>query len=457
MTSAPPTEPTSPARSAPRAVADIEPTRTEPFDPAADQTADTQPTHNRGGRAFVVGVFIVLSATLVAATSGGIWVRNTVLDTDDWVAAVGTLPDDPRVADAVSGFVAAEVISVTNAESEIENALQPIVGDDADLLGPPITAAVEDVVRNAADEVIQTEEFQEVWEEVNRIAHEEAVLLIRGDGDAITSADGTVQLNLLPIVNGVITEVAADASKLFGTNIDIPQLSESDLQVPAEARQELETVLGVELPDDFGVVTVYQDNRLAEVQRTIRWTDDLLIGAGIGSIVALVAAIGFSKTRRRTIAMIGIGIAIVATGLYIAADIIENDIVGHISDPSARQATDAAIDVALLRGLEGHLGWTVAISLLVAIGAWLSGPGRIQTVSASAARHAGALQGAGVGVAFLILISVDRLTWSEFFAVAILTGGWVAIVRVLADNATPEETEANEIDLTSSPEPSQTS
>ena len=404
------------------------------------------------GRRIFVGLLVALGAVLTVFALMGTWVRDTVLDTDDWVAAVGPLPEDPRVAAAVSGFVADEVMKTIDAQAVIERELTDVLGqDDAQLVAGPISSGLRDFVAETTDEVISSPEFRTVWEDLNRLAHEQAVLVLRGDGDVVESNNGQVTLNLLPLVNSVIAEVSKDASSLFGTDVNIPEISADDLRVPDEARQELSSALGVELPDNFAQITIYDDDRLAEVQRGVRIADEALAVLAIVAAVFVIGAIALSKNRRRTLAQLGIGVLVTTAVVFVVGLVAEHDLINQIEEESTRDAVQAAVDIVLLRGLSRFL-WTIAaVAAAVVIGAWLVGPGETATtvrnafkgegrVAAFVRAHRGGLQVGGGVIAFLALVAMGHVSWGRFFVVIVLLA--LYLIGVSAMSRPPEPVEA---------------
>ncbi len=113
--------------------------------------------------------------------------------------------------------------------------------------------------------VVQSDAFATFWTEANRFVHSRVLLILRGEGESISAVGGKVLLNLMPLVNLAIGSIQAVASDLLGRPITLPTI-EAD-EVPAESISKLESALGVDLPDDYGTLAVYDADELGPSSR----------------------------------------------------------------------------------------------------------------------------------------------------------------------------------------------
>ena len=264
----PNTEPVAGAPPSERTVADLE---AELDRVKADRSVEQERLDRRSQwRRFFSTTLAIVAALSIVFSVTGIWLRTTVLDSERFAAAAAPLTKNDDVARAISEFAAAEIVTHTNAQQEI----QQFLPTDAQVLAGPIASGLEDGLAEVVDDVVQTDEFQAVFETAIRVSHEEALLILDGDGDVIESKDGQVTINLLIVVNDVIQAAASDLSAVLGTNITVPTISPDD--VPADQIAELESALGVQLPADFGHVTLFQSDELAEAQTWVNRFDTWL-------------------------------------------------------------------------------------------------------------------------------------------------------------------------------------
>lgn len=376
-----------------------------------DRLRAAESAQRHPARRFVAAALAVTAAFCAVFGAIGVWAEQTLLDTNAWVDAVEPLPSEPAVADALAEFAADELFTTFDIEQLVTESLPSEVSAIASPIVDGLRTAADDVVK----EIVSSDEFRTVWRDVNRLAHEEALLLLRGDGDEITSVDGKVTINLVPVVNALLVDLSNDASELFGTDIELPSVGETDVDT---LRSALSSEFGVDLPPDFAHVVVYDDGRLAEVQRALAVLDDWTVGLLVVAIAAAVAAFLLSLDRRRTVAHLAGATAAVAAVMMVVGEPIEDELLTDIGDSGHRAAAAAATAIAL-SGLDSLLLWLATIGVLVAAIAWLLGPSDLATkVRTDGARvvaeHRSRFQVGGLAAAFVALVIVDPLTTGRF-------------------------------------------
>lgn len=396
------------------------PPATRPRETVERSTAATDTTRPSRWRSVVAVLLAVVAALASVLAVVGTWAERTLLDTDAWVEAVEPLPSDPAVASELSEIAADELFDHVDVEQLIADELP----SDLRAVAGPIAGGLRTAVEDVAEEVLLSDEFRVVWREVNRIAHEEMLVVLRGDGDGdgdeVTSQDGTVTINLIPIVNAVLHDLTSEANNLFGTDIQLPEVTESDAET---LRATLSSELGVDLPPDFAHIVVYQDDRLAEVQDGLRILADTTIALWIVAAVAAIAAFAVSQNRRRTTIHLASGIAVIAGLLAIAAEPIEHDLLSSIDDDGQRNAVQATIDIAL-RGIGEGLVVLAIAAIGVAVLAWLTGSGatatRLRTSTAEFVRsHRTGVAVGGLALAVLAVLVINPLTAGWFVTILI--------------------------------------
>ena len=201
--------------------------------------------------------------------------------------------------------------------------------------------------------------------EANKAAHDAALRAIRGGGsDALTSDAGAITLNVFPLIEGVLHSLQ-DAG-LISADRNIPDLS--GFEPSADRIAKLETLLGRDLPDDIGTITLVESERLGDVQTVVRWFD-LETGVLLLLAVLFVAlALWLSSRRIRMVLWLSVG----AIGALLTARVLVRLTLEAVTrrqeEPGARVLVDAIVDaVARLadvvhlrpdgyRGRRGHRG-----------------------------------------------------------------------------------------------------
>ncbi len=319
-----------------------------------------------------VGVYVlaVLTCLSILTSSVGVWAHRTLLNTDSWVNAVAPLASNPDVTDALAKEVTTQLLTVINAQQLAENALP----DKAKVLAAPLTAAVGQFVERTVAELLQTDTFKTFWVEANRRLHSRAVKVLRGDTKAVLTDGGTVQLNLLPLIADALRFIQGNAPGLLGDASTVPDIT---VDTPVdEARQQLSTALGRTAPPTFGVITVFQSDKLKAAQDAVSLFDKITIGLVVATVLLLIATIALALDRRRILIVLGLG-TVVAIALAAAViNAIKGQVLDLITDPQARLAARTTVTTMVNR-LHLITDALVAIGLAVALIAFLTGGSRL--------------------------------------------------------------------------------
>ena len=405
-------------------------------DDATDQSsgAGAPPTKPRSKKARkrLVNVLAVLTCLATLFSVIAVWTHQTLFDTDKWMEIVGPLADDPAVTDAVGATITDQLFQVIDPEQYAREALP----EQAQFLAGPMTNAVQGFVRDGVQQLLRTDQFQQVWDTANRLTHDAAVRLLRGETvRGFTATDGTVTLNLLPLLSRAMAFINEKAPRLFGDR-PIPEITQ-DTPVD-QARAELSTALGRELPEGFGVYTVLQSDQLAAAQNLVSLFDKLvylIIGL---TVVLFIATLVLATNRRRTLLVLGLGIALAMVIGNALVSALQDQIIGLIGNETRREAAATTISklVSSLEAITTTLLWA---GLVVVVAAFLAGDSRVAqgvrravTSGAQRVRSTGAAavgrDGAAAGVAPLPIVAEHR---SAFRAGGVvLTMLWLIVTNI---------------------------
>ena len=199
-------------------------------------------------RRSLIALLAGASCVLIFLSLMTVWVHQTVLDTDGFVAAVGPVVDRPNVTQAMSVELTTQIFEAIDVERQIKQVL-PSQGQ---FLAAPLTSAAENFVQGQVRNVLRSPQFRAVWFTVLRAAHKEVLAALRGQSSVLSVTNGAVVLNTLPLVNAALQQVQSLASGLLGRHVTIPPLTNGEL--PAQVRATLSEALGVKLPADFGQI-----------------------------------------------------------------------------------------------------------------------------------------------------------------------------------------------------------
>ena len=317
-------------------------------------------------RRILTPLIVALAILVFAAAVPGAWSRRTVLNTDRYVELVGPLAEDPAVQAVLADRTTARVMDLIDVPSLIEE----VFPERATFLAGPIAQAIEGFVHDQVLRVFQSDAFATLWTEANRFVHTQILLVLDGQGETISTAEGRVLLNLLPLVNLALAQIEGAASGLLGRDVAIPEIDANT--IPADAIERLEAAFGRELPDDFGQIPVYDSEELAAIQDAVRLFDRLVIVAVILVLILVALALWLSTRKRRTLVQLMAGFAIVLV-IERRFAIAATERVLDRMRPEGRAAGQAFTD-RLLDSLFSYTGWLLAIALVVLLVALITGP-----------------------------------------------------------------------------------
>ncbi|WP_423464904.1 GAP family protein [Promicromonospora sp. MS192] len=184
---------------------------------ASGRTAGVPRPVRHRGRSTAAVVLIVLGALLAPVGVVAAWAERTLTDTDRYVATVAPLAEDPAVRSAVSARMTSALMEQIDvgalldgvAEGLDEQGLAPRVAGALPMLEAPLTGGVESFVRDAADRVVASDQFRDAWTQANRVAHQQLVAVMRGEGGLAVLLGAVNPKNLLLVVSGGAAIAAA--------------------------------------------------------------------------------------------------------------------------------------------------------------------------------------------------------------------------------------------------------
>jgi hypothetical protein len=314
-----------------------------PTEPAATSTDTRQPRWRR----FLVGFLVVLVCVLAPLSVMGVWLRNTVLHTDQFVDTLAPLSDDPDVENAVANRVTNALVDSTDLEDRISDALPARAKPAA----PFITGGAEQVVHTAALKIAQSDQFDELWERMLRRAHTQVVAVLQGKGtDNLTTKNGQVVLRIGPVAEKVL-DALQQRTSLFD-DVDVQRVDREIVLVDSEDLRKAQGAVDV-----FDTIANYLPFVL---------------------LALLAIAIWLSGNRRRTILRAALGIALGMALLLIIFNLGRTLYLDALP-ASVNEAAATAVYDQVLSFLVTALRTAFVVAIIVAIGAWLVGPGRTAT------------------------------------------------------------------------------
>jgi hypothetical protein len=314
-------------------------------------------------------VFLVLSILLFAVAVPGTWARRTLLDTDRYVATVAPLAQDPAVQEYLARTVTEQVFAALDVQAKLAASLQQRSPKLA-FLAAPIANGVDAFVKDRLQQVFASEEFAASWEAANRFAHAQLLAVLEGEGKTVQVQQGAVVLNLLPLANEGLAAMTGVVTDIVGHPVTLPPVTGEE--IPSEAIARLESALGVDLPDGFGTIVVYQADQLEALQRGVDLASRGIVALALLFVICAAVALWVSRRRRRTLVQLVAALLVVLV-IERRFSIAEGNAIVAKVKPENQAAARTVVD-QVVGGLLRYTGWLLAFALLVLLIALITGP-----------------------------------------------------------------------------------
>jgi hypothetical protein len=364
-----------------------EPPTPEPPAPAA--------AARRPIRGIASWILTVLAAMAVSATVIGFWVHQTVLETDQFMAAVTPVIESESVQAVVSDRLADEALEALDLEARvadtISGAATGLTDALADALGlsasqaerlqrldtglqrlaAPITAGIESRIREAVHNFVASASGSDLLVDVIRVAHERAVLLLRDELDQLPRVvieEGEVRLNLVPVLAEAIRSVVNAGIGAVGIEREIPPFESSE--DAEQAIERLAAVVGHELRPDFGQVPVMSEEQLRNAQGLVQTFDRLVWVNLIVAVVLAVLAVVLAPTLASGLIRVGIAVAIAVVVGWIGVTLISSSL-PDVAATAAGETAIADLISAIVRTLQPMAAALAIIGIGTAAGAFI--------------------------------------------------------------------------------------
>ncbi|MER6997198.1 hypothetical protein [Streptomyces sp. NPDC000410] len=305
-------------------------------------------------RSFFAALLIVIGCLLAPLAAVAAWASSEVGDTDRYVATVAPLASDPDVQAAAATRVTNAVMEHIDLPALLEGvapANRPLLEKALGKLGDSLENAVRSFVHDKAQDIIASETFDRIWVEANRRIHAAVDKALTGSGGgAVKINNNSVTVDLAPVVEQVKQRLVDEGMTVAA-------------KIP-----EVHTDFTVLRSDNIGKVKTYF--RLLQIAGN--WLPVL-------SVLLVVAGVLLSRHRRRVLVVAALAFAfatlMLGVGLTVFRVVYLNALPDSVSQPAAADVYDA-----MTRYLRTTIRMTVVLGVVVALAAWLTGPGHGATV-----------------------------------------------------------------------------
>jgi hypothetical protein len=295
-------------------------------------------------------VLIVLTSLLIPISIISVWAIRTVTDTDQYVATMAPLARNQVIVDHLASKATDELFSTHIVQDKVTAALPK----GAKSIVPPIVNQVHNYVYGLALQVFESPKFGQLWDTLNRHTHDAVVDILSGKQTALTKRvekAGGIVVNVTPALNNLIDKANARGVTLF--NPLKPILTKGDsLGVTVVSKSQVSQFTGL-----FNLIV------------TLKWVIPVV------AIALAILGIVIAVDHRKTLLRMAIGIALVTLLLLAGLSLGRITFINQAGHTFNRDVAAAVWDT-MLRFLKTDLRWTLLVTVLVALGAWLAGPAR---------------------------------------------------------------------------------
>ena len=305
-------------------------------------TASPAPQPSSRGRIIGARALLVVGVLLTVVSILATYVKREALDPDQFKQTSQELIASPAIQEQVATQMVDAFYENVDVSSELEGQLP----SNLQALAGPIAGLSRELVDRAAQELVTRPRVQTAFVELTAVSQEQFVKVLHGDTEVVSTTDGNVVLDLRPLVL---------------------QLGD---------RFNFVSNLAEKIPQNSAQVTILESDDLDTAQTVTHWLEQVANFVWILAIAAWAGAIWLARGRRRKeVRSLGIGLVVVgvlvilvrwAAGKYFVDNIVATE--------SVRPAASDAWQI-ITQSLAAA-GWVaLSVGVLVALGAWLVGPG----------------------------------------------------------------------------------
>jgi hypothetical protein len=306
-----------------------------------------KPKGRRSHRAWVA-LLLVLATILTPLSIVALFLKNEVGSTDRYVQTVKPLSTNP----AIQAYVADDVSQQLFERVDIERYVKDALPKRADPLAGPLTGALQTFVRTAVQKIIESDQFQTLWVDANRLAHSQLVNVLTGDESGTISAtkNGAVTIDLSAVTKQVQQRLSDSGIDLF-SHIPIANVG--------------------------GKITIFQSNDLYKARSGFKILNTLGFVLPFVVLACFGGAIFLSRSRRKgfvaSAICFALGALILTLLLTVGRAAYLNAATGnHLPYDAAAAAFDT-----LVRFLRTSVRAVLLVSVIVVVAVFFAGPSKL--------------------------------------------------------------------------------
>jgi hypothetical protein len=301
----------------------------------------------------VAAILIMVGCLLAPVSVLAIWTANQASNTSRYVANVEPLVHDPAIQNALTDKITTEITTHLNVTAYADQAAGilsskglPRVAALLKTFAPSINDAVAGFIHGQVRKVVESPQFARVWVEANTEVHQVLVKALSGQGgSSVSVTNGQVVLSLGPFINLVKQDLIKRGFTLASN-----------------------------LPAINPTMSLFSAKYLVKAQTGYRLINDLKIVLPILALLLLASGVYVARGHRRALIGTGLGLAasmlVLGAGLLIFRGAYLNSVPGSVLPADAA----AALFDTLVRFIKEGLRTILVVGLIIAAGAFLTGP-----------------------------------------------------------------------------------
>jgi hypothetical protein len=317
-------------------------------------------------RQIVAAILVVLFCILLPVTYVVTWTHYTTLNTKGFVDTVKPIGTDPAVIAVASADLTNQIYTSLNPQQTIAGFLPP----KASFLAAPIANGLKGYVQTAINKVLSSSQFQTLWVQALTFAHTQLISVLNGNSKAVTTSNGQVVLDLVPLLNNALQSMSGFISGVVGKPVKLPAITAST--VPSTACKQISNAIGRTLPDNCAQIPLFPADKLDQARHAVRLFNAIMILLLILTPVVAALALWASRRKRRTLLQLSAGGVL---GLVVIRRVViwlENTL-ANTGQPANKPARRAILSY-LFRNYFAVSRWVLLGLLVVFLAALVTGP-----------------------------------------------------------------------------------
>jgi hypothetical protein len=356
----------------------------------------------RAWRGWAARLLTVLGVLLLVVSIAANFVERQALDTANVEETARQLVDDREIREQV----AANLTDQLFASVDVQAALEARLPEEQQAFAGALTGALRPVAERLALRILERPRLQELWVQAVGAAQGQVVRVLDDEARFLETEEGIVVLDLRPLLVELTNQLPV-----------VPDLSDR-------------------LPEDAGIVTLFEAEQLETAQRATRLLRFVADWIWVLALAAWAGAVYLARDRRIELRAVAAGFVAVGLLLLVARRLVGRYLVDELSATTSEESAVRNTWDILTRLLADAAWAAIVLGAIALVGVWLVGPGaRAATARGWLAPYLAKPQTAyGVaGALFLLLILWGPISYIErpstILVLAVLAAVGVELLR----------------------------